>query len=136
MEMPENGKDGFKHLALALHCELHSSDFVIKRVETEAATYLPAEETAALSNIFAIKPESIVVEREGMGGKQKRKVGIRVKASAIIRQLNSSLLLHKRHSLPTMPSPHLMPVAVAGGSIGTVAIVSALVLFIILIIRR
>merc|ERR1719234_1636639 len=62
------------------------------------------------------------------------KMGLR---AAIIRQLNSSLLIHhKRHSLPTMTSPHLMPVALAGGSIGTIAIVAALILFIILIIRR
>lgn len=131
METTENAKDGFKHLSLALHCELHSTDFVIKQVETEAVTNLPSEETVALSPIFAIKPESIVVERPS-----RRKVAIRVEASAIIRQLNSSLLKHQRLTLPTLPSHHLMPVAVAGGSIGTIAVVSALVLFIILIIRR
>ena len=134
LETTENAKDGFKHLSLALHCELHSTEFVIKQVETEAVTDLPSEETVALSSIFAIKPESIVVERPS-----RRKVAIRVEASAIIRHLNSSLLsLHQRHSaMSSMPSAHhLMPVAVAGGSIGTIAIVSALVLFIILIIRR
>ena len=131
--MTEKDKDGFKHLSLALHCELHSTDFVIKQVETEVVTDLPVEEIAVLSSIFSIKPEAIVVERQAT----KRKVAIQVEARAIIRQLNSSLLLHnKRHSLPTMTSPHLMPVALAGGSIGTIAIVAALILFIILIIRR
>ena len=132
LQITKNATDGFKHLSLALHCELHSTDFVIKQVETESATNLPA--IAALSSIFSIKPEAIVVERQETRGHQ-RKVSIRVEASAIIRQLNNSLA-HKRHSLPTLPSAHLMPVAIAGGSIGTIAIVAALILFIILIIRR
>ena len=113
-------------------------NYVIKQVESEVTTSLPEEELATLSSIFSVHPEAIVVEK---ANKEKRRM-IRVEAGAIIRQLNSSLLLHKKKkkissSFSTTQSlPHLVPVAVAGGSIGTIAIVAALLLFVLLIIRR
>ena len=132
-----DAKDGFKHLSLAPHCQIHSTDFVIKQVETEATTSIPGEQLATLSSIFSVHPEAIVVEK---ANKEKRRT-IRVEAGAIIRQLNSSLLLHKKKKISSSSSktqslPHLVPVAVAGGSIGTIAIVAALLLFVLLIIRR
>ena len=138
VEINADAKDGFKHLSLAPHCQIHSTDFVIKEVATEATTSIPEEELATLSSIFSVHPEAIVVEK---ANKEKRKMMIRVEAGAIIRQLNSSLLLRNKKKISssfttTQSLPHLVPVAVAGGSIGTIAIVAALLLFVLLIIRR
>jgi len=140
VETNKDAKDGFKHLSLAPYCQIHSTDFLIKQVETEATTSIPEEDLATLSSIFSVHPEAIVVEKTN---KEKRRMTmIRVEAGAIIRQLNSSLLLHKKKkkisssSSTTQSLPHLVPVAVAGGSIGTIAIVAALLLFVLLIIRR
>ena len=138
VEVKEDTKDGFKHLSLAPHCQIHSTDFVIKQVESEVTTSIPEEELAALSSIFSVHPEAIVVEK---ANKEKRRTLIRVEAGAIIRQLNSSLLLHNKKKISssfstTQSLPHLVPVAVAGGSIGTIAIVAALLLLVLLILRR
>ena len=126
----EDESNNFLHISVPTHCDLTSTQFSIKQVHTFRSVSTSA---ASLNNIFKIEEEQIVIE-PSHNRNDSNKFKLKIPSRSIMLQLNKTrddLNKVDRGAQIKIPD-HFEPLSFFGTSVGSVALITVIILLIVL----